>query len=64
MWWMIPNRLILDEHHDSCFSGHFAPRKMKQRVSQSALLLGWDECTNIQEVGIMYSVYICQGTRI
>ena len=34
---VVPSHLhkrILDEHHDSCFSGHFAPRKMKQRVSQ------------------------------
>ena len=25
---------ILDEHHDSCFAGHLAAKKMKQRVSQ------------------------------
>ena len=29
---VVPNHLqqrILDEHHDSCFSGHFALSKMK-----------------------------------
>ena len=34
---VVPNHLrerILDEHHDSCFAGHFAAKKMKQRVSQ------------------------------
>ena len=34
---VVPKHLqekIIDEHHDSCFSGHFAPRRMKQRVSQ------------------------------
>ena len=34
---VVPKHLqerIIDEHYDSCFSGHFAPRRMKQRVSQ------------------------------
>ena len=34
---VVPNHLrerILDEHHDSCFAGYFAAKKMKQRVSQ------------------------------
>lgn len=24
---------VLEEHHDSCFAGHFVAKKMKQRVS-------------------------------
>ena len=34
---VVPKHLqkkIIDDHHDSCFSGHFASRRMKQRVSQ------------------------------
>jgi len=34
---VFPNHLrgrILNEHHDSCFAGHFATKKIKQQVSQ------------------------------
>ena len=34
---VVPEHLrqrILDEHHDSPFAGHFAAKKMSQRISQ------------------------------
>ena len=63
---VVPEHLkqeILDDHHDSPFAGHFAAKKMAQRISQYFFWRGFKVDVYIQEVCIVHTMCQCERTR-